>query len=140
MSSHLHMLHGVICDTFEDDCGKWQSNKDPKDQRAFKVSFNCAIDYAKEEGYRTLEMVIWGEHNYVQVWTREVTTLAALDSEGEMVGDYVDHTSEWTRLANHDSAWREGVHKVLELPQIRGITSRPADRWYTLIECPKFSK
>lgn len=115
------LLSDVICQTFMKAVGKWQT-KNPV-ENAMKIAFKTGIDHDKEEGYRYLELVIYGPLNYVQVWTRtswNVIPLEDLEYDAEQDDHYVKKgkdyqagASEWKKIADHDSGWREGVRELL---------------------------
>jgi len=111
---------GVICDTFERECGKWQSRS--AEPTAFQVSFAARVD-PDEEGYRYRDLVLYAPMTYVRVVTRErwdVVPVADLRrrDDGEILGllpgkAYSAGSSAWVEFAYHDSCWRQGVEGVL---------------------------
>ena len=131
MSVFRNILAGVICETFERECGKWQSRK--PEPKAFQVSFAIGIDHDKEEGYRALDVCIFAAGNYVQVcWRSSWNVIPVEDLD---IGDdeecsvkpgknYIEGASAWTEVANHDSCWREGVERILREHEAKAVAAR----------------
>lgn len=120
MSTYRSIFAVALCALFEQSVGKWQSRRPVP--RAFVVSFATRVGDG-EEGYRTLDVVLYGEMNYVQVLTRthwnvvDVDDLA-LDDDGEVDGllpgrSYREGSSAWSEVAYHDSCWRDAVEEIL---------------------------
>lgn len=114
------MITDTITTVFNDQVGKWQVKK--PEQRALKISFRTRIDHATEEGYRFLDLLIYGPMNYVGVFIRERATVISHDDmeegdDGEMVPkegkDYSNVTTDWVEVCYHDSGWRSAVNDVL---------------------------
>jgi hypothetical protein len=141
------ILKSMICTTFEAVCGKWQSKK-PVPQ-AFKFTFRLQTNHEVEEGYRYLDVLIYGASNYVQVYCREQSNVISLDDmeesdpedqTGEMVPKegkgYVKTTKPWEKVADHDSCWREGIEKILKTykPRITALDSPLSTMpWWDLV-------
>lgn len=74
---------------------------------------------------RTLQLLIWGAHNYVGVWVRVVDDVRA---------DFAPES--WTLVSEHDSAWRtDGVDRIISMfaPDIVLLESMSFDYrhgWY----------
>lgn len=142
MISHS-LLTKVIVQTFEEKVGKWQSKN--RTHKALKLTFSLSLDYNKEEGYRQLEVVIYGPMNYVGVYIRETWTVIALedledDGEGDTFvkpgKDYNEGHSEWTTLAYHDSGWRtDGIDEIFRKYEKR-ITGFNGPSFYEVIDVP----
>jgi hypothetical protein len=133
----------VLVQTFEEKVGKHQiHNKDGK-RRALKVVFSLTIDHEKEDGYRFLDLIIYGPMNYVGVYARErwnVIPLEDLEDEddgGPKPGkNYVEGAEKWKRIAYHDSCWRtDGVHRLLFENRLK-ITSFSGSSFYEVIDVP----
>lgn len=137
-----YLLADVICRTFLKDVGKWQAKSAPN-EKAMRIVFKTGIDHDKEEGYRFLELVVYGPMNYVQVWTRtswNVIPLADMEDgdDGEMFVKkgkaYQEGASEWKLIADHDSGWRDGVRDLLrENESNLHVFDRLGD-WYGIVE------
>lgn len=115
------MLADAINATFERECGKHQI-KNASNAKVFKVAFRLKTDYEKEEGYRHLEVALWGPLNYVQVWVRETWDVIPVedldidedgDSRPKKGKKYNEGATEWKKVADHDSCWRDGVRSIL---------------------------
>lgn len=140
MSTHISLLKHVLCHEFETRCGKWQCKK--AEQKAFLFSFKTSLDYAKEDGYRYIDVVIYGEMNYVGVWIRKRWNVVALDDlnygpDGEADGlkpgkKYEEGSGPWVQVANHDSCWREGVDTALRGFDIITFSTDVNGDWWKL--------
>lgn len=147
-----NLFSNVICQQFEKEPGK---NQNPclfppgaimtKDPQAFLVEFKTRIDYDKEEGYRYLDLLIYGPTNYVQVWTRTRATVISMgdmeEDDGEMVpkrgNDYVESATEWEIHSDHDSCWRDAVQRIIFENRNNILTFGFAlDEWYKVIPVP----
>ena len=138
--SLLNILTTTICSTFVDVCGKWQSRK--TEQKAFVMEFSLTLDYDKEEGYRTLEVVLYASHNYVNVYTRETWDVIPLEdleyneeddeSYVKKGKDYQKGKSPWTLVVSHDSGWTSGVGEILQDRRINTLKSVAA--FYKLVD------
>ena len=123
------MMHGMvsdmICAIFEDKVGKWQVRKvrEGVDLKALLVSFHERINYDKEEGYRQVDLLVYGPMNYVGVWVRRRWTVISQDDldydkescenvikEGK---DYQTGSTEWEQICYHDSCWRSAINDFL---------------------------
>lgn len=133
------LLADVICQTFMAVIGKFQTrNETPM---AMKIRFSTHIDHDKEEGYRYLDVVIYGPMNYVQVWTRTAWTVIPLeDLEDDDDGDtfvkpgkaYNEGASEWKLVADHDSGWREGVRETLR-DNKQALSTFSGSKWFEAV-------
>lgn len=145
MSLLLHVFNTVICRSFEELCGKWQVNKKVEERKAFLITFSLhLVDHDKEEGYRNLDILIYGPMNYVGVWVREhwdvIPTEDLVYNEADDESfvkpgkDYVKGSSPWKRVTYHDSCWRDGVESTLReyAPRI-GTIGKPCSKWYELV-------
>jgi hypothetical protein len=104
------------------------------------------------EGYAQKTLVLYAPTNYVQVLTRqewEMISEEALDDEsGDLLPgwDYETSATEWTKLADHDSGWREGVAEFVGgLENAFSFRESPGDRfredpgvsWYAMVHVPE---
>lgn len=138
--SVLNMLCEVITDTFMKVCGKHQVNKEPSERKAFRVCFSLRLDYEKEEGYRYLEMVLWGPMNYVQVWVREswdvipIEDLEDEDDGGPKPGkSYTKGAGPWELVGDHDSCWPDGIKRTVAKNKERINGFSGGGDWYKVI-------
>lgn len=140
------MLKDVIVHTFKRAVGKYQAENDT--QKALLVSFKKRIDDSLEDGYRHYDLIVFALHNYVSVCWRERyhvidVDLLEEDGEGEMVPkegcDYSKGATGWLRLANHDSAWPEGIANFLRIygNNITGFASGLKEGFYAVVDAPK---
>jgi len=114
--------------------------------KAMLIEFGISLDYDKEEGYRSLELMIFPNSRYVQVWTREtwnVISLTDLTNEGDAVPlpgkDYVEGATEWKLLSDHDSCWRsDGVQRFVYENQDKFNVFRGSGfrGWYQIVTPP----
>lgn len=132
-----HIVTKIITETFESEIKRNQSeNANPV---AMKVTFDLSIDYSKEDGYRTLDMLIYAPMNYVGVIVREnwnVVSLSDIDNDNDCLKpdcDYVKGTTYWLYASYHDSCWRtDGVSRVIQENKERIISISPQrlSGWY----------
>lgn len=139
----INILSDVICSTFMTACGKNQCVKPEGERKAFKMEFNVSIDHEKEEGYRWLEVVIYGPMNYVGVWVREVSNVISMDDmeydeaeeeyypkEGK---NYIKSKTPWVQVTYHDSGWRNGVKRLLT-EKDPFISNIHGSDWFKLVD------
>jgi len=138
--SFRRMVAEVINHTFTKACGKNQLSKPEHERRALHITFSARIDYEKEEGYRYIELVIYGPANYVQVWTRDRWTVIPVeDLEDEDDGGpkpgkgYIEGSSAWEMVGFHDSGWRSSVENLLSKRE-RDIDGFTGSDWYKLVD------
>lgn len=100
------------------------------------VRFSISRDHEREEGYREFHLLVYGEKNYVGVYTQECWDVAPIDENGELTGDYEKGSSEWTVHGYHDSCWRDAVGRVLfsNSSRLNTVLSSRFSEWYELIE------
>lgn len=101
------------------------------DEYALEFHFSLNLDYAKEEGYRNLMIIVWPRTNYVAVFTQESWTLW---EPKEDVG-----VSELKRWSYHDSCWRsDGIDRIIfeyreKINCVSGRNTSTA-RFYSLVK------
>lgn len=132
------MLGEAINCTFERECGKGQNSKGRK---AFQVTLALDVDYHKEEGHRSLELVFWAPMNYVQTWVRETSLVIPVeeldfDDEGEpqvkkSSPGYRKTEEAWRKIADHSTGWKDATRQVLKefSPRIHGFVSCNGSFW-----------
>lgn len=137
-----NILSDIICDTFENEVGRWQAKED--EPKALEVVFSTRIDYEKEEGYRGVHLLIYGEHNYVGVFKRDWWRVIDRDKieYDEETGEeswpdehFREDMSEWEMLSYHDSCWRsDGVDRFIFANRDKLSTiGTPLKRWFNII-------
>ncbi len=108
------------------------------------VSFPLPLNHDVEEGYRDLDILIYGPMNYVQVYVRKrqntvLLTDLVCDVEGESSlkpgASYTKTEEPWVKVADHDSCWTEGVEDVLRenAKAINHITTYFNDSWWKVV-------
>lgn len=140
--SLAYLLGTAICRTFERVAGKWQSKK--PEPKAFVVEFSTSIDHDKEEGYRYVDLVIYAECNYVNVYARERWNVIPLedleyneeedDTYVKPGKDYVEGSSPWTLLCSHDSGWTSAVQEFLSQNARKLQTFGASEDFYKLVD------
>lgn len=129
------IVASIICSEFQ---------REFRDQRRWGecmvVTFPLTLDYAKEDGYRHLDVRIHAPSNYVRVEARErwnVIPLEGLtDEEYPHVKpgyEYSEGASPWKQYSYHDSGWRDGVESILAEFAQRIITIQTlwgSNGWY----------
>lgn len=139
-----YLLADVIITTFLKEVGKHQTTRhDVPCAMLMSFSIPTAPD---ENGFRYLDVLIYGPQNYVGVYTRQrwnVIPEADLgpDDEGPLPGkDYDKGESPWTCVSYHDSGWRAGVEKILRDERLstwsRPEMSKGGDLrgWYAIVD------
>ncbi|MDD5650632.1 MAG: hypothetical protein PHF86_09485 [Candidatus Nanoarchaeia archaeon] len=92
------------------------------------VVFNIALD-PKEEGFRHLNLLLYGHQNYVSVYVKEDWHVCLKHSKTL----YTKGSTCWMLAAHHDSCWREdGVQAVIDANKDR--ISSIFSPWYHSIE------
>lgn len=139
----LNIVENIICNEFEKNVGRWQSKNEKK--IAMIVTFNLSIDDDIEDGYRDLDMVIYGDCNYVAVIVKERWCIIPKcdleykddecfikeDSKGYCKGD-----TGWKLVSYHDLGWKsDGVHRILWINRKKIINIDSLfGGWYNKIE------
>ena len=113
------MLGTLINHLFEEKVGRWQAKKPLSERKGFAVTLNLNTRFTEdgntplEEGYRYADIVLYGYANYITVFTRTRSTLAPVDKDGNIIGDYEKSATKWEEKMHHDSCWREAVNDWL---------------------------
>ena len=121
-----------------------QGSMSASNKMGMHFTFRLRLD-SEEDGYRFLDVILYGAANYVGVYARlrwEVVHESQLgyneETEEEFLkGDYTEGSTKWYRLYYHDSCWPDGVNKLL-----RGIAKRAniievREHWYEIKEVPE---
>lgn len=124
-----YLLQTIITQTFESEVDKFQNKKDT--QRALLVSFSLPTT-VEEEGYRTLDLLLYGPMNYVGVWVRERFEGYAAGSD-----QLCNKVEPWKCLGYHDSCWRQCLGTLLSARSRDLNTFRTGEKWFSVIEVPE---
>lgn len=136
---YSQMLTDVIGLTFKEKVGKGNTEK------ALKISMHTKVDHDKEDGYRYLDLVVYGPCNYVGVYIRERWCVIPLedledtddgDTEVKPGKDYNEGQSEWTKICYHDSGWRSAISDLL-FKKRDDIRSFAGNDFYEVIDVPE---
>jgi hypothetical protein len=134
------IVSDIICKQFISSVGKGQSSKETP--MALQVSFRTRVDHDKEDGYRDLDIVLYAKMNYVQVWTRTRWNVIPneafeYDAYGEPYikegFDYDKGASEWEKVIDHDSCWRDAVRDILRDNRGDILGLNGAGDWCTVV-------
>jgi len=108
-----NVVQSIICSEFERNYGRRTASIEDARNYAMKVTFNLSPDYAIEEGYRHLDILIYsGGMNYIGVYARTDWTVIRKEwSDGEQLD--VKGQSPWILYGYHDSCWRDAVRTLL---------------------------
>jgi hypothetical protein len=132
------MIASIICAEFDNNIGINQSEKIRP--IAMKIVFKTCIDYNIEEGYRYLDMLIYGHNNYVAVLAQERWDVIPnneinkyrIVKEGSK--GYREGKTGWKFVAYHDSCWRSGIEKVIHDNKERIISVNVDKGWNQKVE------
>lgn len=136
------ILSSIICDTFERQVGRWQGKN--KTRKAMKIRFRLSVDFDTEDGYRWLDLIIYGPHNYVYVFTQESWNLYHLEDVESYTGDqsivfkpgkgYEMGKTALKLHSFHDSCWRDAVNRIIKdyENRLKGLDS--IGPWFEVIE------
>jgi len=135
-----NIVTSIICDEFEKKIGKWQANQEKP--VAMQLTFALSTDYDIEEGYRYLDILIYGHANYVTVAAKERwNVIPIVDFEYDESGEphikaeskgYRKGDTGWKLVSHHDSCWRDGVNRLMN-ERITSI-SWLFEGWYKKID------
>jgi hypothetical protein len=83
-----------------------------------KLKFSLSPDYDIEDGYRNLEILIFGGGcNYISVFARLDWTVIRNEwssGDGLLPGkEYIEGRTSWVLRCCHDSCWRDAVGSLL---------------------------
>ncbi|RDJ35019.1 MAG: hypothetical protein DWQ19_09295 [Crenarchaeota archaeon] len=125
----VYILENIITDTFEHQVGRNQAEQETP--KAMWIQFHTSIDHDNEVGYRYRELLIFAEHNYIGVYTRDRWCVAGIEDE-----DYVEGENDWEVLSYHDSCWRtDGVRSFLLKYEDNLLTiGRLCQHWFEIKE------
>jgi hypothetical protein len=136
------IITSIITAEFEKNVGRWQSKNAV--EYGMKITFDLSLhDYDIEEGYRHLEILIYGPANYIGVYVREDWTVIPINEiksngEGLRKGkDYRKGKNDWVNVSYHDSGWRDGIKNVLDKYEDKINHVRNNDNWYEKIQITK---
>jgi len=133
-----NIVTNIICSTFDNDVKRWQTKNEK--QIAMKVSFSLYIDYEKEEGYRYLDILIYGPMNYVGVLVRERWVIIPIDEVKDEDSlkpgcKYREGNTGWLLASYHYFCWTsDGVESTIRKnkEQINCLSS--FSEWYEKVE------
>jgi hypothetical protein len=123
-----YLLCNIICETFEKEVGRWQSNSGRAhnerrlvEPSAMLISFTIPQD--EVGNYRSKELAIYGHQNYVQVWERDTTNRMRTNAI----------ISDWKMLIDHDSEWRICINNWLFNNRNELTTFGFFGNWYKVV-------
>lgn len=138
------MSHSIIAQIICTEFRKAFQGKHGETERnkGMKVTFRLHPDFDREEGYRNLELLIFGGgSNYISVFARMDWTVVPVeglaDEDGLKPGfDYTRGSTPWVHFSHHDSCWTsDGVESVIRLIKDRiSILDSRYERWYETVE------
>lgn len=110
----------IICTEFERTYGRDITRDDYASDRdhAMKFTFSLSTNYDVEEGYRNLDIFIYGGgSNYISVYARTDWNVIRNEwSNGDTLDkgrDYIKGQTPWILYGHHDSCWRDSVYDLL---------------------------
>lgn len=135
-----HVIAQIICSefrkAFQTPNGLTERNK------GMKIGFKLNIDHDREEGFRNLEVLIFGGGStYISVFARLNWTVVPVEGLEEEDGlrpgfDYTKGETPWVHFSCHDSCWTsDGVENILYRFRDRiNILDSRYDRWYETVD------
>jgi len=136
------VLGDIICQEFDKNVGRNQdpmfSKKEGTEYSAMEITFRLGR-YEGEEGYRHLQIRIYGPQNYVAVLVQEdwiIIPEEDLDNEKDCVKpgkDYTVGNTGWMLASYHESCWRtDGIENIIHAYEnhISGLDSLGFPSWY----------
>jgi hypothetical protein len=136
------LLREVICQTFETERHTGALYGPARPNKAMIIGFRCSRlsgpgmpeekEGEEDQYYWGKDLLIYAPTNYVQVWWRDRWNPAF---EGFQAG-----TTEWEKLSDHDSGWREdGVARFLERyeDKLLVFSGPQLGRWYSIVGVPE---
>lgn len=133
-----NIVSNIIAQEFEKNVGRWQSKKITP--HAMKITFHLNNNWDLEEGYRHLQILIYGPMNYVGVFVKEdwnIIPVDEIEDEDSLKPgcDYRRGSTPWKLMSYHDSCWRsDGLNSILSLHKDRINCLDSIGHWYTLEE------
>lgn len=136
------IVESIICTEFEKNVGRWQSKEN--EPKAMLVTFRLDVNYKIEEGYRHLDLMLYGPQNYVGVFARERWVVIPredlecdeyFDTMVKKDAQYQKGQTPWMMEGYHDTCWRDAVDRVIWANQdrINSIGGKFSD-WYSKIQ------
>ena len=121
-----HIVRSIICSQFETNFGREAGLETHSSRtRAMQVKFSISPDYAHEDGYRNLTILIFGGgSNYIGVYAKVDWNVTANNSgldiewneaeaDASRNPEYVKGVTPWVCYGYHDSCWRDSVESIL---------------------------
>jgi hypothetical protein len=140
MSLH-HLLGSIIRSEFLSVVGKFQATKATRE--AMLLRFGVPTKDG-EEGFRDVEMLIYGHQNYVGVYTRETWNVIP---EGDLLDDdrgpkpgkkYDKGEGPWKLESYHDSGWSDAIESFLKSRLLLSWGFAPGSKWYRIVDAGGF--
>jgi hypothetical protein len=134
------IISRMICEEFEQNPA-FKSVYRTSPTNAMKVTFSLNRDFNVEDGYRDLDILIFGGgSNYIKVYARlrwNVVANEGVDVTGNTLLDgygYVEGATPWRLYSDHDSGWRtDGVEGIIWTFRDRlSAIGTGFSRWYTV--------
>lgn len=114
------IVSNIICTEFDRTYGRSSPVvgycSDP--DHAMKFTFSLSTNYDVEEGYRNMDILIYGGGlNYISVYARTDWNVIRNEwSDGERLKkgrEYIKGQTPWILYGHHDSGWRDAVYDLL---------------------------
>lgn len=125
-----NVISTIICSQFEKEFGRTRERLSDPDN-AMSIRFNLATDYEKEDGYRSLAILLFGfGTNYIGVFAQLQWNVWRGENEPVRGG------TPWVLISCHDSCWREGVSRLIWEYRERILTIDSVfqtNRWYSTV-------
>jgi len=130
MLGHIHIIKSIICDTYDREFKRIDK---PKHDAAMEISFSLKINFDKEDGYRHLNIRLFGT-GYVTVLSNETWVVAPADKMHLENPPYDTGETGWKFLGCHDSCWRDSVDRVLKEYSDKLADIAAFNGWYRKIK------
>lgn len=132
-----NIVSNIICTEFEKNVGRWQTRN--VSQFAMKITFRLSNNWDLEDGYRNLQILIYGPMNYIGIFVKEDWTVIPVDEveddELKEGCEYRIGETDWKMISYHDSCWRtDGVDRILSHHSDRIIGLDDSTHWYEKVE------
>jgi hypothetical protein len=136
----IHILAQIICKEFRKAFLNQGGVSDLS--KGMKTTFRLSVDHAREDGFRNLELLIFGGgSSYISVFAKldwSVIPLEAIEGEDGLKPGYAytEGSTPWVHFSCHDSCWTsDGVESVLHQFHTRlNLLECQYDRWYETVE------